>query len=433
MEKYIVAFFLFCSFFSEGQTFNGIGGKIPDFNEKRNVALFPILVEGLPKNIDCNFGLESVCLDIGHDRTSDLKISLIAPDSTEIWLSNRNGKIGGYYLNTCFKMNGFRGFIAEHESPFSGDYIPDGQLSFINNGQNPNGTWYLRIEDLAAKIDGNLSYFTLTFKDSLTCVTERCSESHPEFCVANNKKGVLLPDLAMLENVTNEQNNWKVLDNGDWMLQFSASMTNIGTGPLEISGDNQWYCGNEQVKGPKETCTNGEFPRQKIFQVIYTLQNGSLTKDSLVSGTLYYDSNPGHDHFHMDDWSYFSILVKNKKRNYKKWPVIGVTKKISYCLFDIHYCMEEKKNCQVDQIFYSEKNLQNYGFGQYSNCSLHSQGISVGAIDYYGFNYEGQNIIISKEYVGKELYLLGELDPLDYFQESNEKNNTFLIKLPSIN
>src|SRR5690606_4148222 len=108
-------------------------------------------VGGLPPHINAEFGLGKICLTIVHPKVSDLKIELISPDGTGIWLTNRNGgDTGSGYYNTCFRVRGHSGYIHQAKAPFTGEFIPDGRLEFLNNGQDPNGTWYLLVQDLRA-------------------------------------------------------------------------------------------------------------------------------------------------------------------------------------------------------------------------------------------------------------------------------------------
>jgi len=76
---------------------------------------------------------------------------------------------------------------------------------------------------------------------------------------------------------------------------------------------------------------------------------------------------------------------------------------------------------------YSRANLPNYGLGEFTSCNSDFQGISVGGIDYYGMNYEGQSIDLPADIKPGKYYLYIEVDPLNLFIERNEKNNSLLI------
>jgi len=144
------------------QQFVAGGGLINDFKNSVRTDTFSIEVSKLPKAIDSNFGISKVCFNISHPRVSDLKIELQSPSGVSIWLSNRNGRdVGRDYQNTCFRSNGFSGYIHQANAPFEGEFIPDGRFSFLNNGQNPNGIWKLLIADLREGESGNLNYLNL--------------------------------------------------------------------------------------------------------------------------------------------------------------------------------------------------------------------------------------------------------------------------------
>ena len=127
-----------------------------------------INVSGLSSAINCTtFGLETVCIRINHTWDSDLDIFLIAPDNTRIELTTDNGGSGNNYgnggTNTCFNMSGASGNVTGGTAPFSGTYIPEGNLGTANNGQNPNGAWRLEITDDACGDVGTLIRWNLTF------------------------------------------------------------------------------------------------------------------------------------------------------------------------------------------------------------------------------------------------------------------------------
>jgi len=141
------------------------GGKIGDYTDTFRIDSFPIVVKNIPQTIDAKFGLAKICINISHRRVSDLKVELLSPDGSSIWLTNRNGGDEGMsYMSTCFRSNGFNGYIHQGKAPFTGEYIPDGRLEFLNNGQNPNGTWHLLIRDLRANQTGQLHLVSLDFE-----------------------------------------------------------------------------------------------------------------------------------------------------------------------------------------------------------------------------------------------------------------------------
>ncbi|QQS28261.1 MAG: CotH kinase family protein [Sphingobacteriales bacterium] len=127
---------------------------------------FTIEVSGLPDLMDLNYGFSSICLNITHTWDEDVSSRLISPNGTEVWLTHYNGGSGDNFINTCFSMSGTQP-ISTGGAPFTGTFIPLGNLSDFNNGQNPNGTWQLCIYDNYAYVDdGVLHDFTLTFSET---------------------------------------------------------------------------------------------------------------------------------------------------------------------------------------------------------------------------------------------------------------------------
>lgn len=130
--------------FCPAQSFSGLGDTIPDDG---TIIEFEIAVSGLPTTIDTtSFGLEKVCMNILHTWDSDLDVSLVAPDGTTVLLTSANGGDGDNYIATCFTNQATQSII-QGTAPFTGNYLPNGKLGIVNNMQDPNGIWKLRIAD----------------------------------------------------------------------------------------------------------------------------------------------------------------------------------------------------------------------------------------------------------------------------------------------
>jgi hypothetical protein len=146
MGKWLITCFLaaFASV-SPAQTFNGTGGLIPNNGAPGN---FYISVLGLsPSVIDTIHGLESVELNIIHPYVGELKIEVIAPDGNTILLTESLGADGDNFTNTFFKDNA-EVSIYNGIPPYTGNYLPLENIGYLNNGQDGNGTWQLRILDM---------------------------------------------------------------------------------------------------------------------------------------------------------------------------------------------------------------------------------------------------------------------------------------------
>lgn len=159
--KAVIIAFLLLSARMFGQTFNGSGGQIPD---NATVIDFTINVSGLSAPLNStNFGLEQACIYILHSNVQDMDVSLVAPDGNVVLLTSGNGGSGNNYNGTCFRHD-VTTSITQGVPPFSGTYHPEGDISFLNNGQNGNGPWKLRILDTQPGSDqGNLLGWSIAF------------------------------------------------------------------------------------------------------------------------------------------------------------------------------------------------------------------------------------------------------------------------------
>lgn len=418
----------------EAQQYVGTGGLITDFKSYVRTDTFRLNINKLQNQINKKFGLSKVCFNITHPRASDIKIELKSPDGTSIWLSNRNGRDKGRdYQNTCFRSNGFSGYIHQANAPFEGEFIPDGRFSFLNNGQNPNGEWKLLIGDLREGEQGSLNYFSLEFSENPMPNEglSPCSFENPEACKCSNTSNncELLPDLIILKKFTEQQIKEYPKDDPYYagQLHFAASICNIGDGPMETMGMNEWYCGDKKVDSLTK-CADGKFARQKVYQRIYSKNGKTLTWRDRLAGTNYFDDKPGHNHFHVDDWVEFRLTKQETIKGKVKSTIIAKGRKVSYCLFDSGICSNSNDLCQEKGQIFGEKNLPNYGMGNYSDCKSKKQGISVGGYDTYGMLYEGQFIQLPKGLKSGQYFLEIEIDPNHIYQEKNRNNNIF--KMP---
>lgn len=150
---------LLFQFQAVSQTFNGGSGPILD-NTTINI---PISVSGLPYVIDTsNFGLETVCMNMTHSYDADVTVWIVAPDGTEALLFGNIGGGDDNFTNTCLNVNATSS-ISAATAPFTGTFQPTGQMGLVNNGQNPNGTWFLRVNDNYGADEGQVLSCSITF------------------------------------------------------------------------------------------------------------------------------------------------------------------------------------------------------------------------------------------------------------------------------
>ncbi|WP_066757788.1 proprotein convertase P-domain-containing protein [Crocinitomix algicola] len=118
--------------------------------------------------VDCDFGLTEVCVDITHFRAADVEIYLQDPLGRVFELSSDNGGAEDHYTSTCFKMDAATN-IVDGSAPFTGDYIPETDIDLINNYQDADGIWTLYIYDDRAGFLGILNEWSLHFGASPPC------------------------------------------------------------------------------------------------------------------------------------------------------------------------------------------------------------------------------------------------------------------------
>lgn len=174
---------------SFSQTFTGGSGQILDLQ----TINIPLNVSGLvPTSIDTlNFGLETVCLDITHTYVSDLEVSLVAPDGTTCLLFASIGGGGDDITNTCLNQDAPNP-ISSGSPPYGGTFSPMNQFGLVNNNQNPNGTWYLRIKDNYNADQGMLNSWSITFGNNPASYFSFSSSDLP--IVVINTNGQVIPN-----------------------------------------------------------------------------------------------------------------------------------------------------------------------------------------------------------------------------------------------
>jgi hypothetical protein len=426
----LIPLFLLIFISSWAQTFSTKGKKLYDYFGYYYRQEIIVEVSGLPAKADSSFGLESACITIHHNRISDLKITLEAPDGSSIWLTNRNGRDSGKnYINTCFSQFGKDGFIHTGTPPYTGEYKPDGQMEFLNHNNDLNGTWKIYVEDLMEGIDGVVDSVSVIFgkRPAHMIVKKRCNINDPGLCECSNgkKNCKLLPDLVIVPAFTENQVEEYEFDDKNYpgQLRFAATIANIGYGPMEVVGTKEWICGNKIVDSGT-ICADGKEVRQLVKQRIYSKRGNQLVSKLVNAGSMYFDNHAGHNHYHVDNWVEFR-LVKIEKG---KRLLVCKGNKVSYCLFTTGICYEKDGICNFNGKTY-DQTMPNYGLGNYPSCNFDKQGISVGGYDTYGLMYEGQYLQLPKGLKNGEYILEIEIDPDHKYIESDRSNNTFKMKI----
>jgi subtilisin-like proprotein convertase family protein len=110
----------------------------------------------------------NVKVRLNHTFDGDLELKLVAPDGTEVMLSDNRGSSGdnfGTGANDCSGVHtvfddSASTAISAGVAPFAGSFKPEIPLSALN-GKNSAGTWKLRVSDTAALDVGTVGCFQL--------------------------------------------------------------------------------------------------------------------------------------------------------------------------------------------------------------------------------------------------------------------------------
>ncbi len=205
------------------QTFSGSTGLITDDGASNNYTLtanFPTTT------LNSGFGLVKVCLNINHTYDEDLSVQLIAPDGTSINLFSNIGGNGRNFDNTCLSQTASSSIVSG-SAPFSNTYKPQQTIGNVNNGQNGNGVWTLRIIDTYPLIDsGILNSWSLEFGSDAPTAFAFTSSNLP--IVIINTNGVTIPDEPDI-NAT-----LKIIYNGEGVVNNVTDEPNDYNGNISI-------------------------------------------------------------------------------------------------------------------------------------------------------------------------------------------------------
>lgn len=203
MKKTLSALAIAFTGFASAQTFTATPNSVINDNATTE---YNLVVSGLsPSVIDTlNFGLETVCINLTHTWDSDLNIYIVAPDGTSSSLTMGQGGSDDNYTNTCF--NAFAtNSITTGTAPFTGTFIPMGEIGRVNNGQNGNGTWKLRVVDTYPADNGNVISFSVTFGNNPAPYTPFVSSNLPIVVINTNNQSIpddpqIMADMGIIYN-----------------------------------------------------------------------------------------------------------------------------------------------------------------------------------------------------------------------------------------
>ena len=249
-------------------------------------------------------------------------------------------------------------------------------------------------------------------------------------------------------------------------LRISVSTPNNGYGPLTVRGvDSNGYayfiCGNDTIQISSDElgvngglsgyyCDNSDEPAKQItFQRIYHRNaDGTMSYYDRMAGSMTY--HPTHGHMHSDEWGVFTLRKMDENEpNPLNWPIVSDGAKMGFCLMDYGTCGTNNNSTYADHCkdenryspsyldYFPELNdgsnggttlynndFPNFGLGGGNyGCSPIEQGISSGYLDLYGEWLDEQWINIDPGLCNGTYWIVGEVDRLDFYLESNEDNN----------
>lgn len=402
------------------QTFNNFSGYPLPSNGQTQII--PIQVSGLPNTLNSSYGLTQVKVGITHPSDQEIEIKLKAPDNTIITLSTSvGGQFGQDYRNTRFRNNGLYN-IAQGTPPFNGIYIPLEDLNIMNNGQNPNATWFLLVTDTYPMANnGSLDSVSITFGNNPATFPPTLFVCPTCQCPPGISDCDLLPDMTSSELVIIND-----MIESPGSLLIGNGTPNIGIGPIEVRPVDSCFCGTVQVPCNQGACPGNVPITQRLHQRIYRKKagNDTLSYYDVSAGEMSY--HPQHGHIHVDNWADFTLREKTTDPDPRNWPVIGTSVKQSYCLINLSSCDGYPGACEDNNglPLSLQSQFLNYGMGYMSGCGKF-QGIYPGKLDIYS---SGLNAPINLQSIcNGEYYIVSITDPDSVFLDADYSNNVVAV------
>lgn len=251
----------------------------------------------------------------------------------------------------------------------------------------------------------------------------------------------LLPDISISWHAILNYQNGPNQNPGVEKLNVTAATPNTGVGPLTVEGryNGLYYyvCGTDTFSNSTNTyvCPDGSNPRQLIRQRVWHKNGGNMTYYDRPAGSMTYHT--GHGHYHVDDWGVFTLRYQiASEPNPLNWPIVATGAKLGFCLMDYFSCdtavdIQSFNHCKdVNTVYnqgnnlYSSTHFPNYGLGGGSySCGVSEQGISSGWEDVYDEGLALMWINMPPNLCNGQYWIVMEVDPQDFFLESDETNN----------
>jgi subtilisin-like proprotein convertase family protein len=248
-----------CALWANGQSYyRTTAVTIPGNGQTKTDTL---TVSGLnTATLNNSFGLDSITLNLNYNNDEDLLISLTAPDGTVLQLANNLGGSDNNYTNTNFTMN-IADLVNWKSAPFTGKMRPESWMGRVNNGQNGNGKWVLKIINTnTGSTTGTLVKWGLHFDHT---------PAQPEFFTQSS-----LPIIVINTNNVVPQHNTKNEVDGTMGIINNTSQVNTIGNPFND------YNGNITIK--VRGSSSASFP-QRSYTISTVKPNGD-DSDAVVLG-----------------------------------------------------------------------------------------------------------------------------------------------------
>jgi len=212
---------------------------------------------------------------------------------------------------------------------------------------------------------------------------------------ADSYAGWLLPNMRSIAANDLEVDRTR----GQRRLRFSASLANVGDGPMLVNPFGRSGCPRGQIRVRQivhlDGNTDGVFQRRRDIE--RRRRPGGCTLD-----------HPAHDHWHFDAMAAYSLTVPGTSLRVAR-------DKVSFCLRDNQRAPGHPR--LVRRAYFGE-------------CSAKSpQGISPGWVDIYGADLAGQWLRVPPRIDGRTACLTLQADPADLLLETDETDNATSIPI----
>ena len=220
--------------------------------------------------------------------------------------------------------------------------------------------------------------------------------------VTDNDRVFLLPDL-----VPDAPVQWGGAQLVTWagqemlVLRFEGYVTNLGDGPLDLSGD-------PRLADPTDPTSHNVWQR---------VQTSTGDWVSFTKPPVRYETADGHNHFHLMEIAAYSL-----------WDEAGTTQvlrgeKVGFCMLDVESLPE--RHSEPGERTYEPSVVDNCRSGQPDADSLR-MGVTEGWRDVYEGSLTFQWIDVSDLSPG-HYRLAAESDPYDIVVETDESNNGIAV------